>query len=144
MQEKRNDWRERVPSRSSTAEWSSCTRKRETRPPRAPKVAPRAQMELEGLSRCKLLVRSVIEGMSLMPSITRCVLCPALNGNLARRSRWRRLARQSNKVTVRVRRKGVWRAKERTAVIADLSVPTLALGPEQLHVVHTGDTTTDG
>ena len=49
-----------------------------------------------------------------------------------------RAQRQGSEVTVCVKRKGpqgtqgAQRAKERSAVIYDLSVPTLALGPEQL------------
>ena len=43
---------------------------------------------------------------------------------------------QGSEVTVCVRRQGGQCAKEKTAVIHDLSVPMLALGPEQLHDVH--------
>ena len=43
---------------------------------------------------------------------------------------------QGSEVAVCVRRQGGQCTKEKTAVIHDLSVPTLALGPEQLHDVH--------
>ena len=51
---------------------------------------------------------------------------------------------QGSEVTVCARRQDGQRAKEKTAVIHDLSVPTLALGPEQLHDVRPAGRTADG
>ena len=61
-----------------------------------------------------------------------------------------RAQRQGSEVTVCVKRKGsqcsqgAQRAEERSAMIYDLSVPTLALGPEQLEAVRRSSVTSDG
>lgn len=43
---------------------------------------------------------------------------------------------RGSEVTACVRRKDTRRGKDKSAVIYDLSVPTLAVGPEQLHAAH--------
>ena len=52
---------------------------------------------------------------------------------------------RGSEVTVSVRQMDSQRGKERSAVIYDLSVPTLALGPELLHAVQRPEgSTADG